>query len=53
MIVNEQIGKDYGIVVGFKFNRMRSWQYPIIYWINKNRAFMSLTSPVKLMARAK
>ena len=29
-------GKDYGIVVGFKINRNRSWEYPVVYWKNKN-----------------
>jgi len=46
-------GKDYGIVVGFKINRNRSWEYPVVYWKNKNRAYMSLTTTIRLMARAK
>ena len=46
-------GKDYGIVVGFKINRKRSWEYPIVYWKNKNREYMSLTTTLRLMARAK
>ena len=46
-------GKDYGIVVGFKVNRKRTWQYPIVYWKNKNRAYMSLPTTTRLMARAK
>jgi len=45
-------GKDYGIVVGFKINRQRTWQYPIIYWKNKNLTHMSLTTTIRLMARA-
>ena len=48
-----QKGKDYGIVVGFKINRKRSWEYPIVYWKNKNREYMSLTTTIRLMARAK
>ena len=46
-------GKDYGIVVGFKINRKRNWEYPIVYWKNKNREYMSLTTTIKLMARTK
>ena len=46
-------GKDYGIVVGFKINRQRTWQYPIVYWKNKNITHMSLTTTIRLMARAK
>ena len=46
-------GKDYGIVVGFKINRRRSWEYPVVYWKNKNRAHMSLPTTTRLIARAK
>jgi len=46
-------GKDYGIVVGFKINRRQSWEYPVVYWKNKNRAHMSLTTTIRLVARAK
>ncbi len=46
-------GKDYGIVVGFKINRTRSWEYPVVYWKNKNRTHMTLTTTIRLMARAK
>jgi hypothetical protein len=46
-------GKDYGIVVGFKINHQRTWQYPIIYWKNKNLTHMSLTATIRLVARAK
>ncbi len=50
---HDVIGKDYGIVVGFKINRHRSWEHPVIYWKNKNRAYMSLPTTTRLMARAK
>ena len=46
-------GKDYGIVVGFKINRQRTWEYPIIYWKNKKLTHMSLTTTIRLLARAK
>jgi hypothetical protein len=46
-------GKDYGIVVGFKINRRQSWEYPVVYWKNKNRTHMTLTTTIRLMARAK
>ena len=49
----DERGKDYGIVVGFKINRKRNWEYPIVYWKNKNREYMSLTTTIKLLARAK
>ena len=43
----------YGIVMGFKINRKRSWEYPVVYWKNKNRAYMSLPTTTRLIARAK
>ena len=53
VLVKDKPGKDFGIVVGFKINRRRSWQYPIVYWKNKQRAYMSLTTTLRLVARAK
>ena len=52
-LIEGERGKDYGIVVGFKINRKRSWEYPVVYWKNKNRAYMSLPTTARLMARAK
>ena len=45
--------RDYGIVVDLALNSRGTWLFPIIYWASKSRSHRSLTSTVRLVARAK